>query len=354
MEALRSMGKQTLHEGCPYVNNCEVCGRRLSGNAWKYCDRCREAGQRQAKRQRDKEEKAFYRDRKREEDNFYHFLYYHRLTEPKLKPLLDHSEIIQEEYACLDDFHQDDFHQDAVVKIDGIKWLIIQPPDDLPSAADTAKKKLRKLLTFLVNHPWDSRHASTRCQLILAIKELERDIGQWHSTKAIIRISGRAKAIQELMFEANDLPGFIHALLAHVEIQRIKYFATGQRQFLARARSWLAGAEFVCERALNRPAWKHNEIVSYLRFYIDAVKVRLAFDEGEGEDDTAPPIFSMSRPSGALTGDNFLAFQLCFAEGANLLRDRRQSRPAGISPYAVGAATLTGYSEGQTCASPRG
>jgi hypothetical protein len=269
--------RQESYEVCQFKENGKPCLQILIGTSWKFCPIHGVI----AKKLRKREDSANFRKDNRLGLSRIRFRHRHHLTEPRLKPLLDHSEPVQEEYAC-----QDDFLETTVSKIDGVTWRIIQPPYDLPSAAYIGKQELKDLRTSVENHSWDPRHASTKNRLMLAIKELERDIGQWHSTKAIIRISGRAKAIQELMFEANDLPGFIHALLAHVEIQRIKYFATGQRQFLARARNWLAGAEFVCERAINRPAWKHNEIVSYLRFYIDAVKVRLVFDEGEGEDVT--------------------------------------------------------------------
>lgn len=271
--------QQESYELCQFKENGKPCLQALIGTAWKFCPIHGIV----ARRLRKREDSANFRRDNRLGLIRIRFRHRHHLTEPQLKPLLDHSEITQEECPCQDASHQDDFHEKAVAKIDGITWRIINLPDDLPSVAAMARKELRKVRTSLVNHPWDARHASTRDQLILATEALERDIGRRHSAKAITRISVQAKALQERMFQANDLPGFIHALLAHVEIQRIKYFVTGQRRFLDRARNWLAGAEFVCDRALNRPAGKHNEIVSYLRFYIDLAKVRLAFDGGEEE-----------------------------------------------------------------------
>jgi hypothetical protein len=270
-------------EGCQYtLDNGDPCGQTLIGTAWLYCYDHRVVGPKQAKANRNCATNAKFRHKQAKRYSLNLFRSRHGLTEPKLRPLLDHSEPLHEEYAC-----QDDFHQAASAKIKRIKRKIIHEPADLPSAAAEARPEVGHLLVSLKEHPWDPRHASTRNRLILAAMELQRDIGWWHADKALPKISTQATAVQELMREKNVLPGYIHALLVRVEIFRIKYFATTEKRILDQARTWLAGAEYVCDRALNRPAGKRNELLSYLRFYIDAVNVRLAFDAGEGEREQA-------------------------------------------------------------------
>jgi hypothetical protein len=134
----------------------------------------------------------------------------------------------------------------------GITLRISHPLADLPSVAATARVELCELRKSLDEKRGDSRPDSTIAQLSLAILAIARDIGRQNSAKALGHISGMAKTVQRLMHAHNELYGFIHALLVRVEILRIKYFATTQRQFLVDALTWPNAAEDVCDQLRQR------------------------------------------------------------------------------------------------------
>jgi hypothetical protein len=188
--------------------------------------------------------------------------------------------------------HKDDFCKYAENERNGIIQLIIDSSADLPSAAYYARKKLEKLRASVEERQRNFGHDSTITQIKLSIMALDRDIGMWNSGRALITISGKAKKVQRLMHEHNELYGFIHALLARVEIFRAEYFATGQVQILVEALRWLEYAEVACDQALNRLTGKRKQMPLYLRLYIELIKVRLTLDaREEGHVEQAAPHF---------------------------------------------------------------
>jgi hypothetical protein len=263
---------------CQHVfENGEQCDRKIDGRgAWQYCRPCREqAAQREAKRERDRKRRAKRRELDREGDNFYHFLYYHKLTEPQLRSLFEHAEKPQEEYS-----HRDDFFEDVSKKIISITLRISHPLADLPSVA-VARVELCELRKSLEEKQRVFGPDSTMSQLKLAILASERDIGGWNSAKALGYLSGMAKKVQKLMHVHHELYGFIHALLVCVEILHIKYFTATHWEFFVEAFTWLNYAEDVCDQVLKRLPAERNQLACFLCCYIELVRVRQAFDAEE-------------------------------------------------------------------------
>jgi hypothetical protein len=204
-----------------------------------------------------------------------------------MEPLLKNAETRPEE--C---HHKDDFCAYVENERNGIIQLIIHPSADVPSSAYYARKKLEKLRASVEERQRDFGHDSTITQIKLSIMELDRAIGMWNSGRALTTISGKAKKVQKLMHKHNELYGFIHALLARVEIFRAEYFATGHVQFLVEALRWLEYAENACDQVLNRLKGERRQMALYLRLYIELIKVRLTLDaREEGQIEQAAPHF---------------------------------------------------------------
>jgi hypothetical protein len=101
--------EELIKGGCKHVlANGEPCGRKIDGQGARlYCSECRDEVRekaREAKRERDRKRSAKRRKADRQEYNFYHFLYYHRLTEYQLKPFVDRAMALREQYQCLKAF----------------------------------------------------------------------------------------------------------------------------------------------------------------------------------------------------------------------------------------------------------
>jgi hypothetical protein len=92
-----------------------------------------------------------------EGDNFYHWLHYHRLTEPQLKNCVARAESPQE-YSPRSRY---DVYEYARKKFHEIHCLLLNPPADLPSAAYIAEMKAQKLLKYLAERLREFRKDST-------------------------------------------------------------------------------------------------------------------------------------------------------------------------------------------------
>jgi hypothetical protein len=224
------MVRQKPIDGCcqhKFENGKQCCEEIDGQGAWYYCSGCRQAAQREAKRERDRKRSAERRKADREGDNFYHFLFYHDLTEPKLQPLFDHIETLQEEYT-----HRDDFHEGALDYVNDIMRSLLNPPDDIPSAAITTRKRASSLLNKLKRQQAVYPDRMTD-RLIVYTEELQRDSGMRISPRAFTAISGKAKEVLGLWREQQEIPGFIYALFVNMELNRLKFLAMPhQRRFL--------------------------------------------------------------------------------------------------------------------------
>jgi hypothetical protein len=279
MEAPRSMQQQTLQKSCQYIEDGKPCGLPLSGTARKYCTLHREDGQIQAKRQRDRDDKALYRKHCQLEDNYYQFLYYHRLTEPQLKPLVERAKSLQEQYPS----SMDDFHQSALDELNEIKRTMLNPPPDLLSTAKAAKQQTLPLLTRLTRRQDDSFNPVTD-RLIAYAQELQRDIGKRVSSRAFTEISGEAKEVLNIWRQQKEIRGFIYALFVMVELNRLKFLAMpDEHRYLNMAHRWLTATADVCDQAISHCTGMHKQTASLLAFCVPLLKTVLAFNGGEPE-----------------------------------------------------------------------
>jgi hypothetical protein len=81
--------QRCLHE----FEKGKQCGQKINGQGARYyCSECRDEAQEQAKKERDRLYSANRREADPEGDNFYHWLYYHLLTEPQFRPLFERAE----------------------------------------------------------------------------------------------------------------------------------------------------------------------------------------------------------------------------------------------------------------------
>ena len=197
--------RQKPKGGCQHkFKNGEQCGRKIDGQgSWRYCTACREAAQQEAqeaKRERDRQRSAERRegDDKRAEDNYYHWLYDHDLTDNKLKSLFEDAETLQEEYS-----HMDDFHEDAVEEFNDILWSLLNPPDNILSTALAAEEQTLYLLNRLKRQQEVFPNRLTD-RLIVYAEELQRASGKRVSPRAFTELSGKAKKVLELWREQKE------------------------------------------------------------------------------------------------------------------------------------------------------
>jgi hypothetical protein len=278
---------------CQYICNLGLedehkCLVPLSGEEWRYCGYHRESGPKQytaltngefieAYREICKDDED-YRDRRKMEQ----FRVRHRLTQPKLTAFFDRVEDQQEYDPC----SKYEGYEYALKKLHESQCLILDPPADLPSAAALAGDKTQELLAYLEEGQLHAPDDPDLKRLILATKELQRDIGQWMSARTFTTIGGKAKSVRELCQKLAEPLVFGHGLFVDVEIARIKYFAyyakPKKRQFYAnQARSALSGAEAFCDMLVERSKGERRQLADFLRFYVDAIRVRQAFDAEE-------------------------------------------------------------------------
>jgi hypothetical protein len=116
--------------------------------------------------------------------------------------------------------------------------------------------------------------------------ELQRDIGQWMSAKTFTNIGAKARVVREMCQRLYEPLVLGHGLFVDVEMARILYFAhfanPKKRQFYAnKARAALSGVEVFCDVALEHSTDERKLLADFLRFYVDAVRVRQAFDADE-------------------------------------------------------------------------
>jgi hypothetical protein len=257
------------------------CGENLILRSWLYCKDHKESGPKQAKKRKTKEHVRRYRAKNKakylrlnSDDQFRHR---HGLTKPQVKPLLDHSETLQEEYPC-----KDDFHEGALRSVNDIMWCLLNPPDDIPNVAKTTRKWAGYLHIVFKAHQAVCPDRITD-RLIVYTEELQRDSGTILSPGAFTAICAKAKEVLALWREKQEIPGFIYALFVTMELNRLKYFATHHRRFLDKAHRWLTATAGVCDQALNRCNGTHKQPVSFLAFYVPLLKGVLAFNGGEPE-----------------------------------------------------------------------
>jgi hypothetical protein len=264
------------------LENGKHCGQQVCGRGfWLYCVDHKEEGPNQAKRKRNKESNPL-RQKDAEKNRLSRYLSYHSLTKPKLRAFFDHADAQQEYDFSL----KYEGYEYALTKLNEIKYLILNPPADLPSAAQIAHNKVEKLLEYLLHKKRDAPGDSTIDQLMLSTLGLQRDIGEWLSAKTFTNIGGKARVVREMMLAQGETLGFAYGLFVDVEIARTQcyahYTSPKKRQSYAnKARNTLSGAEVFCDLLVERSTGERKQVADFLRFYVDSAKIRLAFDTGE-------------------------------------------------------------------------
>ena len=113
-----------IDQRCQYVDeNGKQCDRTIDGQGgWRYCKECRPAAQKKAKSQRDAQRRKG--DDKRAEDNYYHWLHDHGLTEPQLRRNSNYAHALRELWPAA----RDDQHDLALNKFQDIMGLFLYDP----------------------------------------------------------------------------------------------------------------------------------------------------------------------------------------------------------------------------------
>jgi hypothetical protein len=208
---------------CQHVfENGKQCDRKIDGRgAWQYCSRCRKAAQKKAKRQRDKEYRAKRRKADREEDNLYHYLYNHDLTNGKLKPYVDRAESLRE--------HQSHFYT--------------------PNFYFTIS------VSQVVTARWESPLVSP---LVLT------------------KIEGIAQLVRKHWIQQGDLLGVALTLFVESELYRLKFVVNPtQRQFLKKARIRFDSAKRICDLAGSYYTGDYKEIAICLGYLVPSYEETL-------------------------------------------------------------------------------
>lgn len=274
-EILCSIYCQALREKDGHL---EPCGNVVIPPHWKYCGECSSAAIKKAKADRQREKKYVQECRQNHPDKYqtYDFCYRHGLTESHLREKVEHAPSLRDLWPSA----KDEQREFALSQLRTIKQPFQHNLDDLPSTAAVAWKQTSELLRLLEAQQGD-RPDIVLDRLIVYIKELMRDLGEWYSSRTFPRIAKRVKGVRELWYERGDLLNLVHALFVEVEIRRLRFFTTAPRRMklLYNARQWLDAACYVCSLYTG----EDKLTADFLRFYGILGKIRLAYDEGQPE-----------------------------------------------------------------------
>jgi len=264
---------------CQHIfENGKQCDRTIDGQgAWRYCSDCREPARKQARSQRDAQRRNG--DDKRAKDNFYHWLYHHRLTEYQLNPFVDRARDLREQYQCL---KEDDVYQHVLDQLSKITYLWLDPPTTMPNAFAAAEVPICDLRIMLECLPADCLN-SPRDRFLLHIKALERDRGGWMLSNPFPSIGQHAHELQEAWRIRGDVHHLTHALWVKALLSRERFFANPTHmQLWKKAVRWHEAGWYVA--SLYRGAQKNISL--FLDFYAWQEATNLAFDIGKPENAT--------------------------------------------------------------------
>jgi hypothetical protein len=279
MEREKPADQRCQHE----FENGKQCDRTIDGQGgWLYCSECRKAAWKQAKKLRDAERRKG--DDNRAKDNFYHWLYDHRLTESKLIKRVERAESLRDEYpSSLDDFDQ--------VILDDLQKLrdsLLNPTTDMPNAALAAKVDTSLLLYVLNLRRKEAGANIVTEKLIADVMDLQRDIGDWKSRDVFAKMRKKAEDVIELRHERGELLNLIYALFTRAEVGRLKFLDNPtNKKFMKEARTWVNASKSVCELAIKHYTGTPKRRALYLDFWVPLNEAILAFNSGEleqGED----------------------------------------------------------------------
>jgi hypothetical protein len=273
--------------------NGKACTQELlsgRGRPRKYCSACEEEARKQ---NRHKSNAAYYaalKEPKNEgalkhhqaENRFNRRCSYYRLTIRKRRTPRNGGEGQQEYDPCA----PYEGYKYALKKLHKILRLVLNPSGKLPSAAARAGKINQKLLEYLeAGQQKDPRNSEIK-RFLLAANDLQRDIGQVMSPDAFQNIRTKARFVRTMMREKGEPFGVGHGRFVDIEIVRTMYFAyydsPNKRQFFRNeALKKLSRAEAFCDMLVKRSTDDRKQMADFLRFYVELVRIRLAFDTEE-------------------------------------------------------------------------
>jgi hypothetical protein len=266
---------------CLHVfGNGKQCCQKIDGQGARYyCSDCRTEAQKKANEKRDRDYSANRRAADREGDNFYHWLYNYKLTEPQMQDYIAHGEALRELYQCL---KQDDLYQHVLDQLSKITYLWLDPPTTLPNAHVAAEAPICDLRIMLECLPADCLN-SPRDRFLLYIKAFERDQGGWMKSNPFPSIEQQAHELQEAWRIRGDLHQLTHAIWVKAQLLRERFFANSTHmQLWKKAVRWFDAGRHVA--SLYRGAQKNISV--FLDFYALQEATNLAFDIGKPEEAT--------------------------------------------------------------------